>query len=116
MVTTKNIECPDRGDIGWLSMDPQTGREHAGRRPAICLSPAKYNRKAGLALFCPITSQVKGYPFEVLISGVRNINGVALTDQVKSLDWEKRKFEKIGKCKTDQIDRVLARASQLLKP
>jgi mRNA interferase MazF len=96
-------------------MDPQLGHEQAGRRPAICLSPANYNRKAGLAIFCPITSQAKGYPFEVEISGVKAIKGVVLADQLKSFDWNKRQFEKIGKCGTDQIDRVLARATQLLK-
>ena len=96
-------------------MDPQLGREQAGRRPAICLSPAKYNHKAGLALFCPITSQVKGYPFEVPVSGVKLIEGVVLADQIKSLDWNKRKFEKIGKCPVEQVDRVLSRATQLLK-
>lgn len=115
MVAENYVKCPDRGDIGWLSMDPQLGREQAGRRPAICLSPASYNRKVGLALFCPITSQVKGYPFEVPISGVKAIKGVVLADQVKSFDWNKRNFEKIGKCGADQIHRVLARAKQLLK-
>jgi len=96
-------------------MDPRLGRKQSGRRPAICLSPTKYNRKSGLALFCPITSQVKGYPFEVPVSGVKAIKGVALSDQLKSFDWDKRKFKKIGKCGADQIERILIRATQLLK-
>lgn len=116
MVAPGAVKCPDRGDIGWLSMDPQLGREQAGRRPAICLSPATYNCKVGLALFCPITSQAKGYPFEVPISGVKAIKGVVLADQVKSLDWSKRNFEKIGKCAAQQVDQVLSRATKLLKP
>ncbi len=108
--------CPDRGDIGWLSMDPQLGREQKGRRPAICLSPVAYNRKSGLAIFCPITSQVKGYPFEVAVSATGGINGVVLVDQLKSLDWSKRDFEKIGKCSSTQLATVLSRAYALLKP
>ncbi len=97
-------------------MDPQLGREQKGRRPAICLSPAAYNRKSGLAIFCPITSQTKGYPFEVPVSGVAGIQGVVLADQLKSLDWGKRDFETIGKCSAAQITDVLSRVSALLKP
>ncbi len=114
MVAAKR--CPDRGDLGWLSMDPQLGREQKGRRPAICLSPASYNRKSGLAVFCPITSQAKGYPFEVAVAGAGGIKGVVLADQLKSLDWGKRDFEKIGKCNAAQLTAVLARATALLKP
>lgn len=113
MVAAKH--CPDRGDIGWISMDPQLGREQKGRRPAICLSPAFYNRKTGLAIFCPITSQVKGYPFEVPISGKSGIKGVVLSDQLKSFDWSKRNFEKIGECDKTQLTAVLSRSSKLLK-
>lgn len=82
--------CPRRGDAVWLSMTPQAGHEQAGRRPALVLSPEAYNRAVGLALFCPITSQVKGYPFEVPIPSGLKVSGVILADQVKSLDWRAR--------------------------
>ena len=81
---------PARGDAIWLDFNPQTGREQAGHRPAVVISPASYNKKVGLALICPITSQVKGYPFEVKIPDNQSIGGVVLADQVKSLDWRKR--------------------------
>jgi mRNA interferase MazF len=83
--------CPKRGDIVWLAFDPQAGHEQAGRRPALALSPEAYNRKVGLALFCPVTSQVKGYPFEVQIPDGLDLAGVVLSDRVKSLDWQARK-------------------------
>ena len=82
--------CPRRGDIVWLHFSPQAGHEQAGRRPALVLSPESYNRKVGLALFCPITSQVKGYPFEVAVPPGLEISGVVLADQVKNLDWKAR--------------------------
>ncbi len=88
---------PERGDLVWLTFSPQTGHEQAGRRPAVVLSPATYNGKVGLALFCPITSQVKGYPFEVALPEGLSISGVILADQVKSLDWRAREAEKIAK-------------------
>ena len=82
---------PDSGDIVWITFNPQAGHEQAGRRPALVLSPAAYNRKVGLAILCPITSQVKGYPFEVIIPDGLEISGAILSDQVKSLDWKARK-------------------------
>ena len=82
---------PDSGDIVWIMFNPQTGHEQAGHRPALVLSPKAYNGKVGLAILCPITSQVKGYPFEVLIPDGPEINGAILSDQVKSLDWRARK-------------------------
>lgn len=82
---------PDRGDVVWISMNPQAGHEQAGRRPALVLSPAAYNGKVGLAILCPITSQAKGYPFEVSLPEGLPIQGVALSDQAKSLDWRARK-------------------------
>jgi mRNA interferase MazF len=81
---------PERGDIVWLTFDPQAGQEQAGRRPALVLSPASYNGKVGLFLACPMTSQVTGYPFEVGIPGGLPVSGVVLADQVKSLDWRQR--------------------------
>jgi mRNA interferase MazF len=83
--------CPKRGDIVWLSFTPQAGHEQAGHRPALVLSPESYNRKVGLALLCPITSQVKGYPFEVRVPQGYEVSGVVLADQVKSLDWKVRR-------------------------
>ncbi|HEV2125939.1 MAG TPA: endoribonuclease MazF, partial [Chloroflexota bacterium] len=88
----KPAYVPERGDLVWLSFTPQAGHEQAGRRPALVISPAVYNGKVGLAIFCPITSQVKGYPFEVPLGG-GSIGGVVLADQVKGLDWRARKAE-----------------------
>jgi len=90
------IYVPDRDDIVWLQFDPQSGHEQAGRRPALTLSPKAYNQKVGLAIFCPITNQEKGYSFEVKVGGSK-ISGVILADQVKSLDWRKREAEFIVK-------------------
>jgi mRNA interferase MazF len=92
---------PDRGDIVWLNFTPQAGHEQLGRRPALVLTPKEYNSKTNLAVFCPITSKEKGYPFEVLIKG-RKINGVILSDQVKSLDWNIRDAEYI-----ESIDKII---------
>ncbi len=83
--------CPKRGDIVWLFFTPQAGHEQSGHRPALVLSPESYNRKVGLALFCPITSQVKGYPFEVRVPPGHEVSGVVLADQVNSLDWQARR-------------------------
>jgi mRNA interferase MazF len=90
---------PQRGDIVWLTFNPQLGHEQAGRRPALVISPKSYNLKVGLAIFCPITSHVKDYPFEVQISE-KQISGAILSDQLKSLDWKSRKATFI--CKTNQ--------------
>ena len=87
-----NQYCPNRGDVVWLDFDPQLGHEQAGKRPALVISHADYNKKVGLALFYPITSQIKGYPFEVKIE-LTKINGVVLADQIKSLDWKARKIQ-----------------------
>ncbi len=98
---------PRRGDVVWLNFDPQSGHEQAGRRPALVLSPEEYNRKAGLAIFCPITSQVKGYPFEVALPANFKISGVVLADQVKSLDWQARQAELIKNLSRPALDRVM---------
>jgi mRNA interferase MazF len=87
------VYVPDRGDVVRISFNPQTGREQAGTRPGIVLSPRAYNARVGLALLCPVTSQVKGYPFEVLIPEGLPVQGVVLADQVKSLDWRMRRAE-----------------------
>jgi len=107
---------PERGDIIWLSFTPQTGHEQAGRRPALVLSPAAYNEKVGLAIVCPITSQVKGYPFEVALPvGLVN-SGVVLSDQVKSLDWRARQAEFSGKLPQKQVDEVTDKLALLIFP
>ena len=82
--------CPQRADIVWLSFSPQAGHEQAGHRPALVISPEAYNRKTGLALFCPISSQEKGYPFEVKLPQGSKVLGVVLADQIRSLDWKAR--------------------------
>ena len=87
---------PERGDVVWLNFTPQAGHEQAGHRPALVLSPAAYNGKTGLMLCCPITSQVKGYPFEVQLSPDAGVRGVVLSDQVKSLDWRARQARRKG--------------------
>ncbi len=84
------VYCPDAGDIIDITFDPQEGREQRGRRPALVLTPAAYNRRAGLCVLCPITNQQKGYPFEVAIPAGHPVTGVVLADQVKSLSWERR--------------------------
>lgn len=80
---------PDKGDVVWLVFDPQSGHEQKGRRPAVILTNKLYNKKTSLALACPITSKIKGYPFEVRVLG--KINGVVLSDQVRCIDWKSRK-------------------------
>ena len=91
MTTSEYV--PDRGDVVWLSFEPQAGREQAGRRPALVLTPAAYQRIVGLALCCPITRRSKGYPFEVALAEGMEVEGVVLADHVKSLDWRARGAE-----------------------
>ena len=105
---------PDSGDIVWIMFNPQAGHEQAGRRPALVLSPKAYNGKAGLALLCPITSQIKGYPFEVLIPEGLEVNGGILSDQVKSLDWRARQAELACKLPVETVAEVLQKLSTLL--
>ncbi len=105
---------PDRGDTIWLHFNPQAGHEQAGRRPALVLSPLAYNKRVGLALLCPITSQIKNYPFEVSIPEGMKIQGVVLSDQVKSLDWLARDAEFICKLPDDVTIDVLKKLRVLL--
>jgi mRNA interferase MazF len=105
---------PDAGDIVWLSFTPQTGHEQAGRRPALVLSPKSYNSRAGLMLCCPITSQQKGYPFEVELKGVSGTTGVVLADQVKSFDWTARNAQYKGKISAAILKDVLAKVVAVL--
>ena len=105
---------PAAGDIVWLTFDPQVGREQAGRRPALVLSPVSYNRKSGLAIVCPITSRLKGYPFEVQIPSGLPITGAVLADHVKSLDWRERRAERVGRVPPEVLAEVLDRLAPLL--
>jgi mRNA interferase MazF len=105
---------PDRGDIAWICFDPQAGHEQAGRRPALILSPRDYNHKVGLALLCPITSRCKGYPFEVLLPKGLKASGVVLADQLKSMDWHRRRAELIGRAPETVILDVIGKAESLL--
>lgn len=107
---------PERGDVVWLTFNPQAGHEQAGRRPAVVVSPRAYNAKVGLCLVCPITSQVKGYPFEVALPVELPVAGVALADQLKSLDWEARKVAFIASLPAETTTDILARAATLLGP
>jgi len=107
---------PDRGQAVWIEMDPQAGHERRGRRPALVLSPASYNGKVGLALLCPITSSIKGYPFEVVIPEGLKAGGAILADQVKSLDWRARKARLICVLPADTVSATLSRLSPLLQP
>ncbi len=106
---------PDRGDVVWLTFNPQAGHEQAGRRPAVVLSPAAYNAKVGLALFCPITTRVKGYPFEVALPEGFPVGGVILADQVRSLDWRARRAEVVARLADEVVEEVLQKLETLLR-
>jgi mRNA interferase MazF len=103
---------PEAGDIVWLHFDPQAGHEQTGHRPALVMSPSSYNSKTGLMLCCPMTTQIKGYPFEVLIAGERP--SAVLSDQIKSLDWVSRKASHKGKVTPDELAQVRLNASALI--
>lgn len=103
---------PEAGDIVWLHFDPQAGHEQAGHRPALVVSPAAYNGKTGLMLCCPMTTQIKGYPFEVSIAGDRP--SVALADQVKSLDWVVREASHKGRISSVELAEVKAKIFALI--
>jgi mRNA interferase MazF len=105
---------PERGDLVWLNFTPQSGHEQAGKRPAFVVSPHAYNKKVGLALFCPVTRQIKGYPFEVCIPDGVEIDGVILADQLKSLDWTARHAKFITKLPSDITQEVIAKLKTLI--
>ena len=107
---------PERGDIVWLQFDPQAGHEQAGNRPALVLSPGAYNRRVGLALFCPVTSQVKDYPFEVVLPPGLEVKGAILSDQVKSLDWRVRQATRVCKVPGNVLEETVARVLALVDP
>ena len=111
----KGAYVPERGDAVWITLDPQAGHEQAGRRPALVLSPSAYNGRVGLALLCPITTHVKGYPFEVPLPAGLPVAGVVGADQVKSLDWRARKATLIAAVPEEIVTQVVSRVQTLLE-
>ncbi len=105
---------PDTGDVVWLKFDPQAGHEQAGHRPALVISPANYNGKSGLMVCCPMSTKVKGHPFEVLTE-VDGIECAVLSDQVKSLYWKIRRAKKKATVNTDVMLHVRAKIKALLQ-
>lgn len=104
---------PDKGDLVWINFTPQSGHEQVGKRPAIIISPKNYNQKTSLCIACPITSKIKGYPFEVAING-KIISGVILVDQIKSLDWKTRDVSFIEKIENDRYKELKEKLHLLL--
>ena len=116
MVTAhRKLYVPHQGDVVWLEFNPQAGHEQAGLRPAFVISPKSYNGLVGLALMCPITSKVKGYPFEVLLPKQFKVKGAILSDQIKSLDFRARKAKWLAKVPAEIITEVLAKIQTIIK-
>lgn len=113
-MVTERTYTPGGGDVVWLTFNLQAGHEQTGRRPAVVLSPAAYNSRVGLAILCPITSQVKRYPFEVAVPGGLLVSGVVLADQVKSLDWRAREAEFICTLPPSTVSEILQKVGVLL--
>jgi mRNA interferase MazF len=109
----KNPPVPELGAFGWLVFDPQAGREQAGRRPAIVLSHTRYNEKTGLAVFCPVTSKTKGYPFEHAVPEGLPVGGAVLCDHIRSLDWKERLWRPICKAPSGFLQEVMLRTVTL---
>ncbi len=107
---------PERGDLVWLEFNPRAGHEQAGHRPALVISPRSYNRRVGLALFCPVTSRIKGYPFEVVLPDTLDVKGAILSDQLKSLDWSARRAKRICGVPNEVLEEVTARILSLVEP
>lgn len=103
---------PDAGDVVWLQFNPQAGHEQAGHRPAVVLSPASYNGRTGLIVCCPLTTRIKGYPFEVSVAGTPA--SVVLADQVKNLDWRARGATRKGSLSGHELARVRAKLVALI--
>jgi len=106
---------PGTGDLIWLNFSPHVGREHSGRRPALVLSPRVYNERASLAIVCPITSQTKGYPFEVQMPTAGRIKGAVLADQLKSVDWRQRRAQRAGRLPMATLEQVRETIAALLQ-
>jgi mRNA interferase MazF len=115
MVSASTV-APKRGDVVWLDFNPQAGREQAGRRPALIISPVSYNRKTGLALACPVTSKAKGYPFEVEIPSNLPVEGVALVDHLRSIDWRARNARRICELPAEALEEACAKIKALVDP
>ena len=113
-MVSKKAHIPERGDIVWVTLSPTRGHEQSGRRPVLILSPAFYNKSAGTALICPITSKQKGYAFEVLFSA-NKISGTILADQIRVVDWKARKITLVDRVGTETVDRVLEKIILLIK-
>jgi mRNA interferase MazF len=111
----KRSYVPGNGEIVWRTFNPQSGHEQAGRRPALALSPRSYNRKTSLALFCPITSRAKGYPFEVSLPAADAVTGVVLAHQIKSLDWRSRRARFACQATPQVVGEVLNKINVLLE-
>ena len=106
------LQVPDAGDITWLTFSPEAGHEQAGRRPALVLSPADYNDKTSMMICCPMTTQLKGYPFEVVVT--RDPPSAILADQVKSMDWRARKATRKGRVPEPVLAEVRAKIRVLI--
>lgn len=113
MVTRKS-SAPDVGDVLWLKHDAQASHEPPGHRPALVLSPKAYNAATGLMLCCPVTNQIKGYPFEVTLVGIKGLKGVVLSDQLRSMDWEIRQAKMAGHAADDVVAEVMSKLKVLL--
>ncbi len=113
-MVTRKAAAPDAGDVVWLEHDPQAGHEQAGHRPALVLSPKAYNAATGLMLCCPVTTQVKGYPFEVELVGSKGLKGVVLADQLRSMDWQICQAKLAGRAADEVVAEVLAKLKVLL--
>jgi mRNA interferase MazF len=114
-VVAQTAYVPARADLVWLRFDPQAGSEQAGRRPALVMSGQSYNRRTGLALFCPVTNKIKGYPFEVAIPAGLPVTGVILSDQVRCLDWRVRRAELIAPAPPEVLAQVHQRLDELME-
>lgn len=112
---SKASYVPQSGDVVWLEFDPKSGHEQGGTRPALVISPAKYNAKTGLMLCCPITNQIKGYPFEVVIKNNPAVTGAILSDQIKNLDWQARKAKFKSKISTEEMWEVKGKIKAVLQ-
>jgi mRNA interferase MazF len=105
---------PSRGDVVWLEFSPQAGSEQAGHRPALVISPRSYNAKVGLALFCPLTTSIKGYPFEVALPDGAKAEGVVLADQIKCLDWRACRATRFDQVPVEVMAEVLGKIGTLV--
>jgi mRNA interferase MazF len=112
-MVVKRQYVPERGDLVWLDFEPHAGHEQAGRRPALALSPKYYNQKTGLGIFCPITSQIKEFPFEVALPPGLKVTGAVLADHLKNVDWRARRAEYVDRAPAETIDEVLQKIAVL---